>query len=46
MEVTRAHVGDVLVVGRGGKPGLIVWTGAAYAWVGFEDRAAVSGGPR
>jgi len=32
MRAYRTHIGDVIAESRGGKPGLIFWTGAAYAW--------------
>jgi hypothetical protein len=32
MSVVRAHTGDVLVADRGGRSGLLVFSGAAYAW--------------
>ena len=32
MSVARAHVGDVIDTSRNGRPGVVVWTGAAYAW--------------
>ncbi len=36
VKAIRAHVGDVLVGGRGSKAGAVFWTGAAYAWVSLE----------
>jgi hypothetical protein len=33
----RTHTGDVIVVERGGRPGVVLWTGAAYAWVALPD---------
>lgn len=34
LKAVRAHSGDVIVESRGGEPGLILWTGAAYVWAG------------
>jgi hypothetical protein len=34
----RSHVGDVIVGDRGGKTGLVFWTGAAYAWAAIEGK--------
>jgi hypothetical protein len=41
MRVARAHAGDVIALDRGGRPGLIVWTGATYTW---EDGPVSAGG--
>jgi hypothetical protein len=35
MSATRAHVGDVIEARRGGRPGVLLWTGAAYWWAGL-----------
>jgi hypothetical protein len=36
LRAIRSHVGDVIVGDRGGKTGLVFWTGAAYAWAALE----------
>jgi hypothetical protein len=36
MATSRAHVGDVILEERGGERGVILWTGAAYAWAGLR----------
>jgi hypothetical protein len=36
MRVIRTHAGDVMVANRGGRPGVIFWTGAAYVLAELE----------
>jgi hypothetical protein len=38
MTVMRPHAGDVIVVDRQRAPGVVLWTGAAYAWAPDERR--------
>jgi hypothetical protein len=38
MRATRAHVGDVIQESRDGRPGVLLWTGAAYVWVDLLSR--------
>ena len=33
MRTYRVHTGDVIVSNRGGQPGVVLWTAAAYIWV-------------
>ena len=33
MRTYRAHTGDVIESNRGGQPGVVLWTAAAYIWV-------------
>lgn len=40
LKAFRAHSGDVIAESRGGEPGVILWTGAAYVWA-----AGVTGAP-
>jgi hypothetical protein len=39
MQVTRAHVGDVIVETRDAGRGLVFWTGAGYAWADLAGDA-------
>jgi len=36
MRAIRLHTGDVIATDRGGKPGLVFWTGATYTWTTGE----------
>ena len=36
MRTYRAHTGDVIVTNRGGQPGVVLWTAAAYIWVDLQ----------
>jgi hypothetical protein len=36
MRTYRAHTGDVIVSNRGGQPGVVLWTAAAYIWVDLQ----------
>jgi hypothetical protein len=36
MRTYRAHTGDVIVSNRGGAPGVVLWTAAAYIWVDLQ----------
>jgi hypothetical protein len=36
MKVIRVHVGDVIAQRRGGRPGIVLWTGAAYVWADLQ----------
>jgi hypothetical protein len=40
MRANRTHAGDVIVGRRGGEPGLIFWTGAAYVWAEVKTGGA------
>ena len=42
MRVNRTHIGDVIVGSRGGEPGLILWTGAAYVWADLKTGGAAT----
>jgi hypothetical protein len=36
MRTYRVHTGDVVVSNRGGQPGVVLWTAAAYIWVDLQ----------
>ena len=36
MRTYRVHPGDVIVSNRGGQPGVVLWTAAAYIWVDLQ----------
>jgi hypothetical protein len=36
MRTYRTHTGDVIVSNRGGQPGVVLWTAAAYIWVDLQ----------
>jgi len=36
MRTYRAHTGDVIASNRGGQPGVVLWTAAAYIWVDLQ----------
>jgi hypothetical protein len=36
MRTYRVHTGDVIVSNRGGEPGVVLWTAAAYIWVDLQ----------